>query len=94
MGRLSHRPADADEPEVAIRTVVVRQGTGNWPSRKWWVATVSGLLGLAVLAVQAGGWHVAETVVAVTLVSQRFAAWATPNDEPPPVATLESGKGR
>lgn len=49
------------------------------PNRKWFAARLTAFTGLALAAVQDGGWHTAETTFAITAVSAAGIAYMLPN---------------
>jgi uncharacterized membrane protein YjjB (DUF3815 family) len=58
----------------------------SWmPTKKWWVATLTGIVGLGVMLLTGDTSHFAdaEKVAIGTFLVQRIAAWATPNDPAP-----------
>jgi hypothetical protein len=62
-----------------------------WPTRKWWVATVTAVGGLlATLASTGWDWTNEFTGAVITLATQRLVAYLVRNDETPggvPAAT-------
>jgi hypothetical protein len=49
------------------------------PTRKWFVAQVTALCGIAIMWATTGTWDTEETVAAITWFGQATATWLTPN---------------
>lgn len=52
-----------------------------WPTRKWFVAQVTALGGIAIMAVTTGTWDQEETVAGITWVVQALSTWSVPNTD-------------
>lgn len=52
------------------------------PTKKWWAATATGAVGLAVMLLTGDSEITDPEIVALgTFASQRFVAWLVPNDK-------------
>lgn len=54
------------------------------PTRKWWAATITGILGLSIMILTGDSAITDPEVIAIgTFVGQRAVAWLIPNDTTP-----------
>lgn len=50
------------------------------PTRKWWVAQVTALTGIAIMAITTNSWDQEESIAAITWFAGAFSTWLIPND--------------
>jgi hypothetical protein len=79
-----------DAQPIAVLEAAVKTW---WPTRKWWVALVTGVTGL-LSSYASGGWFWSNSLwgQAITLIGQLAVAYIVPNDATPGGVPLEAGR--